>query len=408
MKRSLIPFLSLLLSLSLLLCGCGQNSGNTNDSGNASDTDGAIDETLVVATVNGTDIYYGDFAKQMATVESMYSSLTGTLSAEEINQKLTEQAKSVLDNLINQVILEQKAVEYGMTLSADQEAEVNAAWENVQDRFAETVQANYPTFTGEDLDAMVLLALESSGFTEEMVMESARTSALIANLRAHIDSEVSPATEAEIQSLYNTLLSEQQTEFETNASAFEAAMLGSTVVVYIPADYRVIQEWEFRFDNDTIALLNQMEEIDTEESTAYEEVLESERSLLQTKIDAVRTRLAAGDSFDAVYAELNPDGAPKSNYISGSTTRFSSEYYSAAMSIETLGAVADSLVPLNYGYYLLCWADTLEKGVIPISEVEEALAGQLLTERQNANWQTVQAQWREEAQITINEELITY
>ncbi len=404
MKQRLFSLLALLLTLSLLLCSCGE--GN-NPSGDPAD-DSSTADTTVVATVNGTDIYYSTFAEQMVTVESMYNSLSATLSADEIKQKLNEQARSVLDTLITQVILEQKVAEYGLTLSAEQEQEAAGAWEDVMSRFTQTMQANYPTFSGEDLDAMVIMALEQSGLKEEVVLESARTSLLIANLRSQIDAEVDGATDAEVQSRYDTLLTEQQTEFDTNASAFEAAILGSEVIVYIPADYRVIHEWEFRFSDENIALLKQMKDIDTEESTAYEEVLESERALLQQKVDAVRTRLSSGDSFDTIYAELNSGNAPKANYISGATTRFSKEYASAAMSIETVGGTADREVPLDYGCYLLCWADTLSKGTVPIDDVADDLSAQLLLEKQNENWKTMQAQWREEADISIDESLITY
>ena len=78
------------------------------------------------------------------------------------------------------------------------------------------------------------------------------------------------------------------------------------------------------------------------------------------------------------------------------------------MSITAKGGVADAAVPLDFGCYLLCWADTLAAGEVPISEVEEALSAQLLSEKQAEHWKSIQAQWREEAQVTIDEELITY
>ena len=69
--------------------------------------------------------------------------------------------------------------------------------------------------------------------------------------------------------------------------------------------------------------------------------------LLQQKVDAVRIRLSSGASFDEVYAELNSGAAPRVNYISGATTRLSQEYTGAAMSIDTIGGVADSFLAKN-------------------------------------------------------------
>ena len=74
----------------------------------------------------------------------------------------------------------------------------------------------------------------------------------------------------------------------------------------------------------------------------------------------------------------------------------------------TIGGVADTEVPLDFGCYLLCWADTLSEGTVDISEVSDALSAQILREKQNENWKTAQAQWRAEAEITIDETLIAY
>lgn len=413
MKR-FYSILALLLLLSLL-CACTKPVSDTDAASEPAvsepqtpEQSGIIAENAVVATVNGTEISYGEFAAQMANIEAMYSAMSASLSADEINRKLTEQARSVLETLIMQVVLEQQAEKQSITLTGAQQAEVDGAWELVKSRFAETVSANYPTFSGDDLDAMVLLALESSGLTEEMVRESARTSALIADLRARSDAEVPEASEVEVRELYDTLLSQQQTEFADNASAFEAAMLGSTVVVYIPEEYRVLHEWEFRYENDVIALLKQLEEIDTEESTAYEDTLAAEQSRTLEKIDSILALLAGGRNFDTLFATENPDGQLRTNYISEKTTRFSDSYYQAAMSIAKEGDAAAEPVALQYGYELLSWADTLAPGAVPFADVQSALCAQLTGQAQDEHWKSLQAVWRAEADVSVNEDLITY
>ena len=67
MKRSLFSCLALLLALSLLLCACGKNNtvnnttSNNSNSSDTSDTETGVDDTTVVATVNGTDIPNPDY-----------------------------------------------------------------------------------------------------------------------------------------------------------------------------------------------------------------------------------------------------------------------------------------------------------------------------------------------------------
>mgnify|MGYP004517112103 CR=1 FL=1 len=416
MKHRIFCLTALLLAL-CLLCACAKAPSNASSAAPAEDSSAASAsapaetapaEDPVVATVNGTDILYSEFAAQMVNIESMYSAMSATLSADEINRKLTEQASGVLETLINQVLLEQKAEQLGITLTAAQEAEVSAAWDGVKARFQQTIAANYPTFTGEDLDAMVLLALESSGLTEEMVTESARTSALIAGLRSRVDADIPDASDADARALYDTLLAEQRTEFADNPSTFESAMLGNTVVVYIPAAYRVLHEWDVRYDNEVIALLNQLEEIDTDESTAYEDTLAAEQTRAQEQLAAIRAQLAAGADFDTLYAAANDGASPRINYLCETTDRFSPDYFSAAMSIPAEGGVADDAVALKYGYTLLYWADTLQPGVVPFETVKEELTAQFTQQARDENWKTVQAAWRAAADVSIDKALITY
>lgn len=423
MKKRLLLILTLTVAFAVLLCACAEEKAahrveptaafestaqmaqTSKEESQSGDEDA---QDMVVARVNGTDILYREFAEQMASVEAIYSAMTDALSADEINLQLTEQAQTVLENLISQVILEQKAEEYDIALTAEQEAEVASAWEQMQERFSRTISANYPTLEGEDLAAMVLLALESSGIEEEMITQSARSSALIENLRARFDAETAEPTQAELQALYDTLLLEQQTEFENDAAAFETAILGGEVVVYIPDEYRVLHEWEFRYEDDVIALLKQLEELDTESSTAYEDTLAAEQARTLQTISMVQALLASGSEFDTLYENANSGKAPRVNYIAAGSSRFSDAYYEAAMQIPAEGSAAAQPIAQNYGYTLLYWADTLAPGAISLYDVEEALAEQLLREARNENWKNVQAQWREQAEVFIDEALITY
>ena len=134
MKHRLFSFIALLLII-CLFTACGD--GTVTKTGQT----GAADDPIV-ATVNGTPVYYSAFAEKMVSIEAMYSAMSGTMPADELNQKLTEQAASVLETFITQLILEQKAEELGITLTDEQEAAVAAAWTDTQEQFRKTVSAN--------------------------------------------------------------------------------------------------------------------------------------------------------------------------------------------------------------------------------------------------------------------------
>lgn len=399
MKKSLTTFLALLLTLTLLLSACGESAAEETT---------PVD-TTAVACVNGTDILYSDFAAQMVSVESIYNSLAGTLSTEEINEKLNSEAKNVLNNLISEAILRQKTEEYGITLTEEDEAEVQAAWTAVREKIADSVRANYAAYgySEEDMEAMVEIALTSSSINEEQVTGSARTAILTEKLRAAVTADAAVSDDA-VEALYDQLLTEQKTEYDNDLTAFEADMLGKTVVVYIPAAYRVIYEMKLTISDDVQLLLLQLKEYDTEENTSYEDMLASEQGVLLELMADIRSRCDSGEDFALLYQNYLDGEEPKRNYITEKSTRFSEEYYNAAMSIPAEGMLSEGYTQQEYGYTLLYWGETLTAGEVPLEEVYDQLYQQLLKEQQDRYWSEIQARWYEEAEITIDESLISY
>ena len=404
MRRILTLTLAVLMLLSCCLCGCAQEKGETAEETSAD----AAKANAVVARVNGTEILYGQVAEQMVSVQSMYQSLTGSLTAEQIMEKLEAEAKNIVNKLIDDAILDQKIAESGLTLTKEEETQAKRQWDAVLENIRASLRINYPTATEEDLDALVILSMQNSSLSQEMVMNAARKSILTEKLRAAAAETMEPVSDMAVQALYDTLLSEQKTKFDTDPTAFEAAMLGKTVVVYIPRSYRVIQELTIKSADDIIALLKQMAQYDNEESTSYEEMLQNEQETRQRLIATVRQRCAAGETFAEACRNALPGVTLKTNYICSATTRFSEEYYNAAMNIPVEGGLADTLLSVDYGCTLLCWEKTLAAGEVPLDQVRDQLTGQLAKEAESAHWQNLRQQWLEEAEITIYEELLSY
>ena len=408
MKRFLTLTLAMLMLLSCL-CGCTQEKTGADASESMTTPAGtSIDAGAVVARVNGAEILYGQVAQQMASVQAMYQSLAGTLSAEEIMNKLEAEARNVVNKLIDDAILDQKIAEYGLTLTKEEETQAKRQWDAVLENIRGSLRVNYPTMSEEDLDAMVVLTMQNSAISQDMVLSAARKSILTEKLRAAAAEGMQALSENDIQTLYDSLLEEQKAKFDSDPTAFEAAMLGKTVVVYIPRNYRVIQELTVKSSDDVIGLLKQMAQYDNEESNSYEEMLYNEQAIQQKLMDSVRNGCAAGESFAEVCRSVVPGIALKTNYICAATTRFSEAYYNAAMGIPEEGGLADALLPADYGCTLLCWEKSLPAGQIPLEEVREVLSSQLEKEREGEYWKLIRQQWLEEADVTIFEELLAF
>lgn len=401
MRKTIALTLALLMLLTTL-CGCGaqQNAQQTEPEPQAADA--------VVARVYDTEIPLSDLALQMASVEAVYQSVSGSISQEQLNERLAAEARNILNNLISDAVLEHQIARHGISLTAEEKAEAQSQWDAVMDQMLAAIRANYPTMSEEDQQAMVILSLQNSSVSEEMVVSSAESAILTRKLRAAAAQSMEPIADEAVNTLYNTLLDQQKTEFDSDPTAFEAAMLGKTVVVYIPQPYRVLQELTIKSSDDVIGLLKQMAQYDNEESDSYEEMLRSEETFRSQLIAAVRSRCENGENFAEVCAQAVPGVTLKTNYICSATTRFSEEYYNAAMSIPAEGRIADTVLPVDYGCTLLCWEKTLSAGPIPLEQVREELHAQLLKEAENTHWQSVQQQWLEEAAVTVFEDVIPY
>lgn len=414
MKRILAILLCTAMALTLL-AGCQGEQKDPQPTGTATPSPApevtaspapAADQ--VVARVGDAEILYGQLAEQMVTLEAMYSGLSEQFTPEELQEKLHAAALSVLENLISEQILRMKIEEYGLSLTDEEQATADAAWDNTLAKLRTSVAASYPDLKDEDLEAMVQLALESSGLKQETVVASAVQSALVGKLKEQVTAPVS-ATETEVGQAYQELLTQQQKTFAEDATAFEAAMIAGDPVVFVPETYRVIQEIYLRFDDDVIQLLTQLKTYDTEDNDTYEDMLKQEyKRLRENALPQLRERLSGGAGFAQLMEEIKPGSSTVFNYVGAGTTRLAEDYYETAMSISAPGQVSEGTVTQEYGYKVLYWADTLEPGVRPLEQVYDAIEAELSQTARSQLWTETQKQWRQEADVEIYEDRLGY
>ena len=95
-------------------------------------------------------------------------------------------------------------------------------------------------------------------------------------------------------------------------------------MVYVPQDYRVIQEIQLKFDDEVVQLLNQMEQYDTDDSNSYEEMLSLEYQRLQEEsISKLYHQLEEGVAFSQLMEDTKPGSSNTFNYVCEDTTRHS-------------------------------------------------------------------------------------
>ena len=295
------------------------------------------------------------------------------------------------------------------TLTPEEQEEAGQAWDQTIENVTNMVRQDYPDLTGADLDAMVQATLEVSGQEKQTVVDNAARSILVRKLKEQVMSETPRPNRQKVEKFYSSLLAEQREQFDQDVTQFESAMIMGEPVVYVPQDYRVIQEIQLKFDDEVVQLLNQMEQYDTDDSNSYEEMLSLEYQRLQEEsISKLYHQLEEGVAFSQLMEDTKPGSSNTFNYVCEDTTRLSQAYQQAALSISRPGETYDTPIQQSRGYTILHWADSLEAGEIPLEEVYDLLEQQLLEEDRNQTWTDLQSQWRQETLVEIFEDRLGY
>ena len=338
------------------------------------------EEDGVVATVNGAAILESEL--RLRTAASSLMNAQGQLSRQERDQREREARRAALDQLIQERALLQEAEKRSIRLAGEVQADA-------QERYARMIAAvesyalsYYPSLTGAELDAQVDSLLAATGTGRDQYRASAQEAALLDALEEALCGEMPQPTQKELAQAYQELYARQKALFDQSENDFEAALLKGEMVVYRPRTVKLIQKAEFTFDPKAIALIRQTRAV----SPADAEAMEKDQYLqLAAKVETVYEALLAGSrAFDDVLEEWEPGSSGKVNYFHPSSTRFGESYYSRADAFTQVGEISTAYVIPN-GYAILRYAGDLEAcQQVPLEQVQEALASQLLARRREA------------------------
>lgn len=181
-----IFLLAMSITALIALAACGNQDG-ADPSEN--------DSTIVIATVNGEDIYEEDLMQLMEFQFSMF----GINVRDEENQELLEQFKpQLLDTLIFEKILIQEAT--GKVSISDEEIDIHV----------EQVISQLPE------DMTFEEALEIQGYTEEELRQEIKEMLMIQELLTleHLPEDEYDVTETELREEYDRLITEQGEDVE--------------------------------------------------------------------------------------------------------------------------------------------------------------------------------------------------
>ena len=417
--------------LSLLLCLCLLFSAAAL----AEDTAAAeLQDTDVLATVNGTELTWAD-------VEPVYDSLVSSYGnyydlTDSANVELFRAV--AMQNKINEVIMQAKIAELGIALTdqSSQEDKDAANAEAVQD-------------------------YNDLGYSPESLKENYKLYALYDKLEATIVQDVT-VTDEEVEALYQELVESDRALYENDIAAYvdynnyvdQMAMYAMyygtdssmDYAWYRPAGFRAVKHILLPVDDELMknyqdlqARLEEQVEAaeDTEDTVAAEEtaaadataeptaepvtqeqVDEAKAAILASiadKIDEIYAKIDEGVDFDELIAEygVKEDGTASdpgmtsepyktSGYeVSSASTNYVAPFVEAAFSVENVGDVSAPYIS-SYGVHIVKYIADIPAGPIEMTEEQrEAKRTELLTSKQNELYTATMDQWNQEADITF-------
>ena len=448
--------------LSLLLCLCLLFSAAAL----AEDTAAAeLQDTDVLATVNGTELTWAD-------VEPVYDSLVSSYGnyydlTDSANVELFRAV--AMQNKINEVIMQAKIAELGIALTdeeaADAENDAQTDWDNAISSYISQQHSDLTDESSqEDKDAANAEAVQyfnDLGYSPESLKENYKLYALYDKLEATIVQDVT-VTDEEVEALYQELVESDRALYENDIAAYvdynnyvdQMAMYAMyygtdssmDYAWYRPAGFRAVKHILLPVDDELMknyqdlqARLEEQVEAaeDTEDTVAAEEtaaadataeptaepvtqeqVDEAKAAILASiadKIDEIYAKIDEGVDFDELIAEygVKEDGTASdpgmtsepyktSGYeVSSASTNYVAPFVEAAFSVENVGDVSAPYIS-SYGVHIVKYIADIPAGPIEMTEEQrEAKRTELLTSKQNELYTATMDQWNQEADITF-------
>ena len=348
--------------LSLLLCLCLLFSAAAL----AEDTAAAeLQDTDVLATVNGTELTWADVAPVYDSLVSSYGNYYDLTDSANV-----ELFRAVaMQNKINEVIMQAKIAELGIALTDEEaaaaEEDAQSDWDNA---ISSSISQQHSDLTDEssqeDKDAANAEAVQyfnDLGYSPESLKENYKQYALYDKLEATIVQDVT-VTDEEVEALYQELVESDRALYENDIAAYvdynnyvdQMAMYAMyygtdssmDYAWYRPAGFRAVKhillpvdaelmqtyqdlqarleeqvESETEGDEESAAAAAATEETadaeataePTEEPVTQEQVDEAKAAILASiaeKIDEIYAKIEEGVDFDELIAEygVNEDG----------------------------------------------------------------------------------------------------
>lgn len=394
------------------LSGQSANSGDAfwSESGLITGTIDASAEPVVVAEFNGGSVLSSEIVdpyNDALAMQVFNGSDADTVSADVLSQ--------VLQELVAEKVTYAHAEALGLTqLSDEDKAEIQeiskAYYDDQRAFYASSVETE--GMTDEEASAAIDEYLKTEvGVTLEDLISEEEESYWIQKLYDYVCQSVTVSDEA-IQSAYDALLSQQKELFESSSEEYEYAVMAGDPIAYNLSGYRRVKHILLSFGSSETAekaydLMAQISQLDPETELEQISALQSELDALYVDLDAqaesILAELNAGADFDALVEQYGMDDAmmfePTKSigyYVSADSAQWAGDFLEGCMMLEEPGQISTPVHSVS-GVHIIQYVADVAPGAVPLSDVRDAIAEQLLSDLQEDAYDEQIAAWIVEA-----------
>ena len=348
----------------------------------------------VVGKVGNIDIRFQTYYR--VYVNNMYmQSIYGTydVSTDEAYRAFQDM---VFDSIINSMLPIYVAKQAGVTLTAEEEAEV-------QESLQQEIDSLYESYAG-DVDAsitdedekraeeekLLLTDLKANGLTYDKyiksIEDSLRDEAIANKYIESLLAEVT-VTDDDVQAYYDEQLAYYQERYEEDPANYfddySSFLNGGSQPLVVPEGYNYYKH---------ILVLDAEEGEDKDVDAIVAEIY---------------AKIEAGEDFDALIEEYGEDPGMQNEpyktegYIlsEANASDYYEEFSAAALALENEGDITLEAVQSSKGKHIIKKCGPVEAKTVTLDEVKDTIREQVETERKNDLYQEYLAQWKEEVKI---------
>ena len=399
----------------------------------------------IVASFDGGEVSLEEAEEVYEANVNMFAQYYGIdVAAYGMEDMLREE---VVDMLAEEAVVEYMAVQLGLGLTDEQQAEFS---EQAQQTYEDSVDSYYLTYLAsqyEDEDegrAAAAEAVNGMGYTYEYYLDALTTTELVNNAYEYATKDVA-VSEEDIEAAYDENVAADETTYATPYQ-FESAFSSGVTIYYTPEGYRNVKHILFKFSDEQATrydeLSAQLSALEAEqleataaaeatpapeateaEATETPEPTEAPRALSEIEADIVSVnaeldalyaelmpeaeaaieRFNAGEDIDALIDELSDDNMPEVGYAVSTIAEASEQawdpaFTAGALSIEEVGGLSAPVRGV-YGIHLIYYVGDIASGATPLEDVHDEVEAQALDAKISQTYADQVSAWKEELNL---------